>query len=357
MKYYYLICCICFFFTACTPEFNLNAPYKDVTVVYGILNHQDSIHYVKIYKGFQTREKGSVFINAQNPDSIYYNVDEIEVVLQEFENEKRTSRPEILLKATSDFSRDSGIFYYGDERILYFTAEPILQEKIYKIVITNKRTGQIVEGKTTIVEDFKISMFSQSISMITTPFAEFMLTFIPANQAADYEFHLNFLYFEVNKETNKVVKTEKLERIISSRIGEILRIDNLGNLEKKLPKIFLDLIATKIKKDDSVIRYMGSPKPGDNGKCIEIEVWAAGESMAKFLLSNAPTSSFAQISDIYTNMSAHNSDKSEGLAFGVFSSRAKTTSFFTTDISSQDSLVSGSKTGHLGFRPWVEYKP
>jgi hypothetical protein len=51
-------------------------------VVYGILNYQDSVHYVKIYKGFQTNKNSGVYIDAQNPDSIYYKPDELEVMLQ-----------------------------------------------------------------------------------------------------------------------------------------------------------------------------------------------------------------------------------------------------------------------------------
>ena len=139
MKYNFLLFGICIgcLLNSCKPEFPLNAPYKDVPVVYGILDYQDSIHYVKIYKGFQPKN-GAAFIDAQNPDSIYY-YNNIIAVLEEFdENDKRTSRPDIPLYITNDFPRDSGIFYYKDEKIIYYSKEILNKDMIYNIKITNK---------------------------------------------------------------------------------------------------------------------------------------------------------------------------------------------------------------------------
>jgi hypothetical protein len=49
---------------------------------------------------------------------------------------------------------------------------------------------------------------------------------------------------------------------------------------------------------------------------------------------------------------------SDGLAFGFLSSRNQCpTVYLGITLDSQDSLISGYKTYHLGFRPWIEYKP
>jgi len=354
-NYLFLGICLLVLFTACEP-FKLNAPYKDVTVVYGILNYQDSIHYVKIYKGFQPEGEDAVFIAAQNPDSIYYydfskNTSFIDVVLQEFEKDKRTPRKDILLDITHDFPRDSGIFCYDKDKIIYYTKEKLNKGKEYKIVITNKLTGKIVEGKTSIVENFSIKSY-QTFNMTGT--ADQIL-FSKAINADDqgYEIFVNFIYFEVDKNTKQVVKIGKIVKNVCPKVADGKIEDKDGLLYKKFAKTFYADIAAQLKPDDNVIRYIGLP--GNNGCCIEIEGWAAGESMVQFLQSNQPTFSFIQVNRTYTNMTSIPSD---GTAFGFFSSRVKCpNTYLAVNPASQDTLIYGPKTNHLGFRPWVEYKP
>jgi len=353
-SYLLLTACLVYLFTACEPDFSLNAPYKDVTVVYGILNYQDSVQYVKIYKGFQSNESGGAFINAQNPDSIYY-YDDINVVLQEYKDGRRTLRPNIRLGYTHDFPRDAGTFYYGDERIIYYTPEPILKDMSYKIIITNKITGQVTEGQTPIVDDFKITS-SGMIDMLANP-PKGVVSFSKAKHASGYEIHVNFVYFEVDKRTNEVVKIDRVVKNITPRTGERFQVNGVGDFMKDFAYTFYDDIAAQLRTNDDVIRFVGLP--GKNGSCIEIEGWAAGESMINFLVSNQPTGSFAQINTIYTNMET----SEDGLAFGFLSSRVKTlekdgnTVRLAITPASELELIRGPKTGHLGFRPWTEYRP
>jgi len=329
----------------------LNAPYKDVTVVYGILNHQDSIHYIKIYKGFQSHGQNSVYLDAKNPDSIYYNPDHINVVLQEYRDGKRTPRPNIKLDTTSYFPRDPGIFYYGDERIIYHTTEPIYKDMIYKIVIINLRTGKVTEGQTSIVEDFKIE--TNTIDMLRSSAA---VAFTKAEYAFDYEIHVSFLYFEVDKKTHEVVKTGRVVKNITPTVGVGFQSDNVGNLRKVFPMTFYDDIAAQLKPNPDVMRFTGIPdrdNPTQARLVFEVEGWAAGESMIKFMLSNQPSSSFTQVNILYTNMKA----SGDGLAFGFLSSKVRSPiKHFDITGGSEKELVEGTKTGHLGFRPWIEWR-
>ena len=359
MKYNYLLitACLIYLFTACKPDFDLNASYKNVTVVYGILNHQDSIHYVKIYRGYQAHEPGSVFLNAQNPDSIYYKENEIRVVLREYKRDEdknkdiRTTRPEIPLKITHDFPRDEGVFYYDKEKIMYYTAEPIHKGMVYEIVITGSGIkGDTIKGKTPIVEglQFKSIQIFKMVAVQGTNKAS--VQFYQAKHAADYEIHVNFLYFEVDKKTNQVVGTGKVAKNITPRMGELTSTN--GEFNATFTKTFYNDIAVYVKPATGVTRYIGSPaRPG---VCIEFEGYAAEESFVRFLLTNQPSSSFNQVNTKYTNLS---NTKGEGLVFGFFSSRAKSTMLCTTDEDSQNELIRGPETGHLGFRNCKEYNP
>jgi hypothetical protein len=358
MKHSYLILGILLgcLFSACKPDFDLNAPYKDVTVVYGILNYQDPVHYIKIYKGFQSHETGGVYLDAQNPDSIYYNVGDIDVILKEYNNKGNFIR-DIRMEATNEHPKDEGIFYYDEKRIFYKTEEEIKKENSYKIVITNNKTGKVTEsqGMTPIVGDFKIKT-PNSIDMTADKIA---MTFEKAPLASDscYEFIVKLHYFEVDKTTHNVVKEDSITKVITT-VGEYYEIDkNSGYYVKKFSATFYDDLAEKLVPNAKVIRYIGFKEGGqyDTQLPIKIDGWAAGTSMKNYLLSNKPTSSFVQINTIYTNLQVTGGD---GLAFGFFSSRVKSpTQECSTRGLSEDSLVYGSKTRHLGFRFRKEYHP
>jgi len=341
MKYSNLLlgtCLLCLF-TACKPDFDLNASYKDVTVVYGILSYQDSIHYVKIYKGFQSNN--NLYFDVKNPDSIYY-YDAIDVVLQEYKDGRLNKK--IPLKYTHDFPRDTGIFYYGDERIIYYTTEEIKRDMIYKIVIDNKRTGKVTEGQTPIVNDFEITSSYTLIDMLAP---RGTMSFTKAEHAAGYEIHVNFLYFEVNR-SGEVVKTGSIGKNITPRPGQGFQTNYVGDFYQEFAYTFYDDIAAELKPNDMVTRYAG--RPGSSSP-IEVIGWAAGESMINFLLSNQPSNSFTQVNTIYTNLVA----SEDGLVFGFLSSKVQSPpKGFGITQASELELVQGTKTGHLGFRPWLE---
>jgi hypothetical protein len=321
----------------------LNAPYKDVTVVYGILNHQDPVHYIKIYKGFQSHQTGGVFIDAKNPDSIYYNVEDIDVVLQEFYKDKkdvRTSRADIPLYYTYDFPRDTGIFYYDKEKIMYYTKEEIKKEYAYKIKITNNKTGKVTEGMTPTVDDFRL-LGPTSIDM-TIDKIPLTYELAPSAAGSGYEFITKLRFFEVDK-TTKAVKKDSIVKIVAT------------GAPSKFSVTFYDDLAEKLVPNAKVIRYLGIPEETTVYRPIDIDGWAAGVSMKNYLLSNKPTSSFVQINTIYTNMQVTGGD---GLAYGFFFFSLKSPTLeCATRGRSEDSLVYGYRTRHLGFRFRSEYKP
>ena len=67
-------------FTRCSTDVELIAPYKETTVVYGLLSPIDSIHYFRIAKAYLGA--GNAFDMAKVNDSIYYPDADIRVILQ-----------------------------------------------------------------------------------------------------------------------------------------------------------------------------------------------------------------------------------------------------------------------------------
>jgi len=58
------------FINSCKTDFDIIAPYKETTVVYGLLDPDTSVQYIKINKAFLG--EGDALVMAQQMDSTNY---------------------------------------------------------------------------------------------------------------------------------------------------------------------------------------------------------------------------------------------------------------------------------------------
>jgi hypothetical protein len=57
--------------SACSTDFDVTAPYKEIPVIFGILNKDESVQYIKINKAY-LNDEGSAIIAGSVPDSNIY---------------------------------------------------------------------------------------------------------------------------------------------------------------------------------------------------------------------------------------------------------------------------------------------
>jgi hypothetical protein len=67
------------FFTSCKNDVEINGEWKDISVVFGLLNQSDTAHYVRISKAFLG--EGDALVFAQQFDSLYYRPELLEVTV------------------------------------------------------------------------------------------------------------------------------------------------------------------------------------------------------------------------------------------------------------------------------------
>lgn len=60
---------------SCSEDFNVAAPYKNVTLVYGLLNMDDTAHYIRIQKAFLDEHKSALNMAGEADSSFYKNLD------------------------------------------------------------------------------------------------------------------------------------------------------------------------------------------------------------------------------------------------------------------------------------------
>jgi len=164
--YFLLFITTAFLASSCeTKKLDIYEPYKDITVVYGLLNPAEPIQYIKINKGFLGEGDANIF--AQEPDSINYNPADIEVSFIVYQKNGSTNAYKqvdtYFLKDTVLPVADNSGAFTTKNNIVWFTRKPILSNNAkYTINIKNKVTGKVTTGETKIINlgDGKQELFS-----------------------------------------------------------------------------------------------------------------------------------------------------------------------------------------------------
>jgi hypothetical protein len=136
--------------TSCKKEIKLNDDWKDVTIVYGILNQQDSIHYLKITKAFLG--SGNALQYAQIADSSNYMY-ELDVKLEAHDANGIVSTYRFDTATIHD--KDSGTFYFPNQ-LIYANDSVLDPQYMYKLYIKNPVTQKIIESETVLVQNFYV---------------------------------------------------------------------------------------------------------------------------------------------------------------------------------------------------------
>jgi len=184
----------------CKNDLQILAPYQDVTVVYGLLDQNDSIHYIRINKAYQTA--GNAYTAATQYDSINYPAGTLTVQLQDYSNGAIINT--ITLDTTSSVMIMPGIFSFPYE-LLYYTKQTLNPNDQYNLVITNNKTKKVITGSTSLLPDIYLtspSGYMQNNTPIdlssTTQFPTMISWNGTGTDAALYQLTLRFYYNEID---------------------------------------------------------------------------------------------------------------------------------------------------------------
>ena len=173
-KIYLLVSVFTIIFTSCDTDFDVNAEWEEVTVVYGLLDAGDEMktQQIKISKAFLG--KMDALQMAQYADSI--NFDQGELAVKVIRVKNNGIRDTITLDEVPTL-RNVGIF--NDSIIVYtFENNNFLNSNFeYELLIKNNITGNEVSSTTNIISEFNFDMGAGF------PFG-FIETWIPGNPSA-----------------------------------------------------------------------------------------------------------------------------------------------------------------------------
>lgn len=149
---------------ACSTDFDVNAPYTERTVIYGILDASDSVQTVRIMKTYLNSNGQNAYDLAKNPDSCLYAEGVLKVDLYLV---NPTTKQEIwkdsLHRVVLSEARESDGDFFNAPNVVYQTSAGFRLQTIYvnapaiyKIKVTNKRTGHEATAQTEILGDFSM---------------------------------------------------------------------------------------------------------------------------------------------------------------------------------------------------------
>ncbi len=142
------------FLPSCNNELVVAAEWKEIAIVYGVLNPTDTENYIRIQRAYLDEKRGALSF-TDIPDSLYF--DTLDVSITEFHNgiEKNTYKLRRVDGNTIGLVKDSGLFN-SDVNYLYELKAPINPSSFfntysYQLTIFNPQTGYIVKSNTVAV--------------------------------------------------------------------------------------------------------------------------------------------------------------------------------------------------------------
>jgi len=325
---------------SCSNELELNAPYKNIPVIYGVLSIKDTSHYIRIQKAY-TNPNGDATEFAKVIDSIYYK--ESDVIVKLIDKNLKSWTLHRVDGNLEGYKRVSGVFA-NEPNYLYKIKGDSLNlaggEKV-KIMIYDAKTNNLIANSETVITKNMEN---------TSPALPSEINF--ANSIPNT---LNTLHWVFDPNTTKYFNVKMFLNIDetdvsnpSNLISRRIPWQLVPDFESTGPFISSSKVIMKYPADDffSVIKnyFDASVSTKKYFRNIDLEITAVNDDVYKYLnASNVNTGiTAAEVVPNYTNIT-----NGKGL-FGSKNVLIKNN--ITVKQQTLDSLKYGSKTKNLNFQ-------
>ena len=343
-------------FTSCDNDLKIIADWKDVPAVYGILNAQDSVHYIKLNRAFLGQ--GDVMMMAQEFDSLHYAVDQVGIRLIEKEEDDVPSqnganwqtRNTYELEPTNEFVRPEGVFSSPTQTI-YKTTAPLNKDFYYSVEVYRKSNDTIIaqtDGPIPILSPLSVinpNTFSALIILPNSYIPKVQWRSVSGGKMYELSMRFNYMEFPISGESDTLFKS------IEINYPSIFSIDTDGGDNMDYPLSydqFLGFIAANIPDDPLVRRLVVGFDSSPIGTgvsikhaCLDFSLSAAGEDLSTYLVLNENSNSLVLDRPEYSNIEN---------GVGILSSRTvKSVNGVKISNQTNDEIAKSEVTKHLNF--------
>ena len=322
----YLFLTVVLLISSCSTKIDIIGEWKDITVVYGILNQTDSISYVKINKAFLG--EGNALVMAREPDSSSYD-DALEVTMQELKDS--VFQKTFTFDTTTIYNKDSGTFYYPNQ-VLYacVTYQQLDPTADYKLIIHNKITGKEITGMTPLVGDFSILKPPYNPNNPTISFPDDnqatkkQISWTSATYGRRYQ-----VVMRINYKEKFFDQSDTLYKYVDYFFSDKKSLTLAGGEEMEVEFVnssFYVFLKNKVPYEPAIEAQVDSRVAGN----VDFIFSVAGDDFNTYLEVNEPSNSIIQDRPEYTNITN---------GIGIFSCRYNKIRSYSLTPTTVDALV------------------
>lgn len=315
--------------SSCSTDFEINAPYKETMVIYGLLNTLDTAQFIRISKAYLG--EGNALIMAQQSDSINY-ADVLDVKMQRILN--GTVIETFPLQRTDTIPKDSGVFA-SPYQVYYRTNHPIARDgSLYKLIATNSVTGTVATSTTRIVGDVTQDIpIAPNIDFVSRFFIS--VRYLPGDNSKVSDLVIRFHYTETD--TQGVVT----QKFVDWNFPEQSYLNSgTSDVEfKYFRPDFFEIIGNQIPHVPGVVRRIDNLAPGYLP--IEFRFIVGSEDLYTYEQLTRPGTGVVQDRPLFTTVEN---------GVGLFSSRLIHSEFRNLTANTISALDTSSFTRDLNFQ-------
>jgi hypothetical protein len=294
-------------FSSCETDFELNAPYKTIPVVYGLLDQSLDTQFVKINKSYLANENNANFTTINDCTQFEYIV----AVLEEY-SQNNVFLGSDTLKEMMVGNLQPGIFYEDSQKI-YFLETPsnsFVDEYTYKLNVNVPDKNLNFSAQTDLVNgtglifDFlsKITLqlngfrCADNDLATTDEYFDPRLDWKTTLNGKRYELVLRFAYVE------HFFNGDTIQKFIDWDLGDqtSVNIDGGENMFKVISgSSFFEMVQGRLSSYDFEDQV---EKRTFNSKAIEFILTAGNEDLNTYMQINEPVTSIVTERPIFTNV-------------------------------------------------------
>jgi len=326
---------------SCNEQIELSGDFKETAIVYGLLDHSDSMHYVKITRAFIG--PGNAVDIAQIEDSSYFN--SVYATIEELEGGTVT-RTWVLSDTIIENKDTNGVFFAPTQKVYYFKTLPttISTSGAFGTVQTSpnpqlsslnpnaqyRLNADINNGL------FRVSATTDLVNGLTTNATSQNFTFKFASNPGEYKAQS----VTISNTGNAHVVNAKIGINIAEYIGEDAvsqTIDWTIGENDVMPNSSITFSAQGETFYNRVIDNVTNDALIDQRNFLGFEVVMTGgsEDLYNYITVNQPSSSLAQTKPTYTNLEVTNDYR----VIGIFSSIQTIKTFRPFYVSPQQAFI------------------
>lgn len=315
---------------SCETDVDINAEWKDITAVFGLLDVDEPVQYIKINKVFLG--DGSALEYALEPDSIYYDESQISARILELDQNEQLQHT-ITLNRVDTVLKDEGIFA-GPNQFLYATDATLNPDFIYRLEIQKNDESPVVSSETQVVEPMNM-IFPVTNGLINPAAKTVSMRFSLGETVRSYQVGVRLNVVEEDTALNTLTPVT-VEFLLPKEDGE------LGEGETYYKEFkgaaFMQYVAVTLGEPaNNVIRHAVD---------MDLAFYLAGDDFETYLEINGPSDGIVQERPQFSNIEN---------GIGLFASRFIGLGSEDLELRSAfyDSLTCSEYTRDLAFAKYV----